>query len=224
MRLKVLVTVLLFATTVAYGGVLDDFNRPNAPTLGPNWTAWAGDGEIYNNAAMALGGAQFPNLLTFNGVSASMAYVDVYSVDTSLAYIALDLAFFDANNNYFIKVQNQGCGGGACFNDAAFYYGNNGGGYFFPLNAEFASGRITASFTGTVATLLIDSNFDGIADQTYTYDYGVGTGGTGIGLGLYGTALADNFGAGPITPEPGTMLLLGSGITTLAAALRRRMK
>ena len=222
MRLKALVTVLLFASSIAYAGVLDDFNRPDAPTLGPNWTVQAGGGEIFNNTARALGSSQFPNLLTFNGFSGNSAFVDVFAVDSSLAYLALDLAYFDVNNNYFIKVQNQGCTGGACFNYGAFYYGNNGGGNFFPLTAEFTSGRITAFFTGTLATLEIDSNFDGIPDQTYSYNYGAGTGGTGIGLGLYGTAQADNFGSGAI-PEPGTMLLLGTGITTLAAAFRRRM-
>lgn len=159
--------------------------------------------------------------MTYNGVGANNAFVDVFSIDSSLAYIALDLAYFDINNSYFIKVQNQG-GGGSGFNYAAFYYGNNSGVNFFLLNSPFTSGRITASFLGTTATLDIDSNFDGIADQTYTYDYGVSTGGTGIGLGLFGTAQADNFGTSAI-PEPSSLILLGSGIVGLAGILRRKI-
>jgi PEP-CTERM motif len=221
MKLKVLFVVIVFTATIASAGVLDDFNRQDAPTLGPNWTVQYGGAEIFGNTARALGGVQDVNLVTFNGVFANNAFVDVYSVDSNLAYIALDLAFSDLNNNYFIKVQNQGCGG-ACFNYAAFYYGNNAGGNFFLLNSPFASGRLSASFTGTVATLYIDSNFDGIPDQTYSYDYGVSTGGTGIGLGLYGTAQADNFGSGAI-PEPGTLVMFGSGLVGLAGMLRRKL-
>jgi len=221
MRLKVLVAVLLFATAAAYAGVLDDFNRSDAPTLGPNWTVQNWGGEIYNNTARSLNTAQTTALLTYNGYFADTAFVDAFTVDTSLSYIALDLAFADVSNNYFIKVQDQGCG--TCFNYYAFYYGNNGAnGPFALLNSPFSSGRLTAYFVGTVATLEIDTNFDGIADQIYSYDYGVATGGTGIGLGLYGTAQADNFGSGAV-PEPGTLLLLGSGISAVAAAIRRRI-
>lgn len=221
MKLKVLFVVLLFATSMAYAGVLDDFNRANAATLGSNWTAQAGGGEIYNNTARALNGSQFTNILTYNGVSANNAFVDVLSVDSSLAYIALDLGYFDANNNYFIKVQNQGCSG-SCFNYGAFYYGNNGGGNFFPLTSPFTSGRIFASYSGMTATLDIDDDFDGIIEQSYSYTYGTATGGTGIGLGLYGTAQADNFGSG-VTPEPSSLFLLGSGIVGLAGVLRRKI-
>jgi hypothetical protein len=74
----------------------------------------------------------------------------------------------------------------------------------------------------TTATLNIDDDFDGIIDQSYSYNYGTATGGTGIGLGLYGTAQADNFGSG-VTPEPSSLLLLGSGIVGLAGVLRRKI-
>lgn len=222
MKSRVLLAVLLFAASVAYADILDNFNRPDSPTLGPNWTVQNGGAEIYSLTARASGASQSFNLVTYNGVSSNNAFVDVYSMDSSLAYIALDIAYLDVSNNYFIKVQNQG-GGASGFNYAAFYYGNNGPtGDFFLLNSPFTSGQITASFLGTIATLSIDSNFDGIADQTYTFDYGISTGGTGIGLGLYGTAQADNFGTSAV-PEPGSMLLLGTGLLGVAGAIRRKL-
>jgi len=223
-KLRVLFVVFIFAAAMAHAGVLDNFNRADNSNLGPNWTAQAGDAEIYSNTARAFGGGQSSNLVTFNGVSADNAFVDVYAVDNSLTYIALDLAFFDVANNYFIKVQNQGCGG-ACFNYVGFYYGNNGGGSFFTLNSTFTSGRLTAFFLGTTATLDIDTDFDGTTDQSYSYTYGTSTGGTGIGLGLYGTGQADNFGSGgaPAIPEPGTLVMFGSGLVGLAGILRRKL-
>lgn len=220
MKSRLALALLLFAS-VAYADVLDNFNRPDSPTLGPSWTVQHGGAEIYNNTARALGSSQAYNLVTYNGISANNAFVDVYSTDASLAYIALDLAYLDVNNNYFIKVQNQG-GGLSGFNYVAFYYGNNGTGPFFLLDSPFTSGHLTASYSGTVATLLIDTNFDGIPDQTYTFDYGLASGGTGIGLGLYGTALADNFGTSAI-PEPASLLLLGTGLLGVAGRIRRKL-
>ncbi len=218
---RILIAVLLL-TSAACADILDNFNRPDSPTLGPNWTVQNGGAEIINNTARAFNGSQSPNLVTYNGVSSNNAFVDVYSVDSSLAYIAVDIAYLDVNNNYFIKVQNQG-GGASGFNDYAFYYGNNGGGgIFLPLDSPFTSGRITASFLGTIATLSIDTNFDGIPDQTYTFDYGISTGGTGIGLGLWGTAQADNFGTAAI-PEPASMLLFGTGLLAVAGRIRRKL-
>jgi hypothetical protein len=219
--MKILAGLLLLAGGLAQAGVLDNFDRPDAPTLGPNWTNQAGGQEILGNMARSLGGAQNSSLATYNGVTANDAFVDVHD-GGSVSYLAIVLGYFDLNNNYFIKVQDQGTSGQ--FNYAAFYYGNNGGGDFFSLNTPFANGRITAFMTGTLATLQIDSNFDGTADQTYTYDYGTATGGNGIGLGFYGAALADNFGTGTpnATPEPGTgaILLIGAGM--IATGLKRR--
>ncbi len=215
--------IVLLAGALARAGVIDDFNRPDAPTLGPNWTIQYANAEIVDGMARALDGAPNAALATFNGATANNAFVDVYHTGSDTSYLALVLGYADESNNYFIKVQENG--GGDSFGYAAFYYGNNGGGNFFTLESPFSSGRITAFMSGTLATLWIDSNFDGTADQTYTYDYGVSTGGEGIGLGFYGTGQADNFGTGEFVaaiPEPGTLALLACGLGLIGLRARRR--
>ncbi|MGA2197216.1 MAG: hypothetical protein ABSH40_18280 [Bryobacteraceae bacterium] len=208
--------VLLFTAAIASasaGTILDDFNRPNAATLGPNWTQQAGTDQILNDQATAISNV---SLATFNGASSTSAFVSVYDNGTGLQYIALDLDFTDTGDNFFIKVQNNG--DGSAFDYYGFYYGNNGGGLFAALSQTFTSALMWATFSGTSATLYIDPTFTGVAQQTYTYTFASDPGGTAIGLGFYGAAAADDFGEGTpnsATPEPGTFWLLSS---VLAAA------
>ncbi len=208
--------VLLFTAAIASasaGTILDDFNRPNAATLGPNWTQQAGADQILNDQATAISDL---SLATFNGASSTSDFVSVYDNGSGVQYIALVLDFTDAADNFFIKVQNNGDGSG--FDSYGFYYGNNGGGLFASLSQTFTSALMWATFSGTSATLYIDPTFTGVAQQTYTYTYGSDPGGSAIGLGFYGAAAADDFGEGTpnsATPEPGTFWLLSS---VLAAA------
>ena len=208
------------------GAILDDFNRPDAGTLGPSWTAVSGGAQIISNQAAGLSDW---SLVVYNGVSASGAYVDVYNTGTGLQYAALVLGYSGINDNYFIKVQNQS--GGNSFGHYAFYFGNNGsgggGGSFSGLNTPFSSGRIWATYSGMTAWLYIDSDFDGVADQQYSHTYSAAVSGSGIGLAFYGATRVDNFGAGsPVLseiPEPGAfgMALAGLGAVVL---LRLRRK
>ncbi len=209
--------------------VLDDFNRADGTNMGSNWTEQAGDFRIDGNRASGNN----LSLMTYNGsASATEASVDVFANPNGedIQYAALVLGYADLNSNLFIKVQSQ-YNGGTAFNYAAFYFGNNGGGNFFALSSTFTSGRITASLTGTTATLEIDSNFDSIADQVYTYDYSlakIAALGSGVGLGGYGYAYMDNFsttagGTGPQNvPEPLSALLFGAGLLGLGGLSRRR--
>lgn len=217
-----LVLALVVAASLASAAILDDFNRPDASTLGPNWTVVAGGAGIVGNRAYGLSDL---SLVVYNGASASSAFVDVYNTGTGLQYAALVLGYSGVNSNYFIKVQNQS--GGTQFGNYAFYYGNNGGGgTFAALNTPFSSGRIWATYSGTTAWLYIDSNFDGIADQQYSHVYGSAVSGSGIGLGFYGATQVDNFGAGePVfgeIPEPATASLVLAGLCAVVVWKLRR--
>ncbi len=206
--------------------VLDDFNRADGTNMGPNWTEQAGDFGIDGNRASGRN----LSLMTYNGsASATEASVDVFiNPNFGVQYGAIVLGYANLSNNLFIKVQSNG---GPAFDYAAFYFGNNGGGNFFALGSTFTSARITASLTGTTATLEIDSNFDSIADQVYTYDYSAGqiaALGSGVGLGGYGYTFMDNFASdtgssGPQNvPEPLSALLFGAGLLGLGGLSRRR--
>lgn len=217
--------VVLTIAPLAAGAIIDDFNRPDANTLGPNWTVVNGGAQIVGARAAGLANL---SLVVYNGLSASGAYMDVYNTGPGLQYAALVLGYSSINDNYFIKVQNQS--GGDSFGNYAFYYGNNrcGGGSFASLNTPFSSGRIWATYSGMTAWLFIDSNFDGVADQQYSYTYGAAVSGSGVGLGFYGATQVDNFGAGlpgpSQIPEPGTlaMALAGPGAAALLRLRRRR--
>ncbi|MFW2850490.1 PEPxxWA-CTERM sorting domain-containing protein [Sphingomonas sp. TX0543] len=203
-------------STAAGAATLDDFNRPDAATLGSGWTQQSGSSSIVDGKAT---GSSL-SLATFNGGSGNTVSFDLSSLTSGTSYIAAVLGY-GAGDNYFIKVQNNG---GGAFNTYGFYTGNNNStGIFSSLNSTFTSAHVTASFVGTVATLTIDPT--GGTQQVYTYDYRYTPGGTGIGLGFYGAAAADNFGsgaAGGAVPEPATWALMILGFGVVGGAMRRR--
>lgn len=209
------------AALPAHAAVLDDFNRPDAPTLGPNWTNVAGGQEIINNQARSLNGEQSTQMAIFNGGSGNEVDFDLFHGNPGTQYGAAVLNY-DASNDYFVKVQDNG---GGQFDSYAFYTGNNGGGLFASLTTPFTDGHVSVSIAGTVATLVVTPT--GGPAQTYTYDYG-GTafGGTGIGLGFYGDARLDNFANGNVAgvPEPTTwaLMLVGFGLAGTAVRARQR--
>lgn len=183
---------------------LDDFNRANATTLGPNWTLQAPTMNIAANAVTN------PNttagLSTFNAVPPTQqACLDVTAGAAGTTYAALDLGFQDATNNAFLKVQ----GTGGTFTKAWIYYGNNGscklaGGTCSFDIPVFKSGRIHATLNTTTGqvSLDIDANFDNDSELTIVKTFNAPFSfGNAIGIGSYGGSSLDNF-ATASTPAP----------------------
>ena len=213
------------ALAQAQATVLDNFNRPDG-ALGGNWTIQNGNMVIINNQAAGDPAAGWSfNLATYNGVSSDTVFADVYCVGTTLDYAALILGYASPDENAFIKVQGQD--GGGMFDHAAFYYGNNGGGSFFTLSQPFSSAHMIASLVGDAATLTLDTDFDGVPEQTYTWNYGGNAFGTGIGMAgfLGGSARLDNYGipGGQQVPEVTTTIsLLFGSVFALGLMARKR--
>jgi hypothetical protein len=210
-------SVLLLTSTMALAApagatILDDFNRPDAPTLGSGWTQQDGSSAIVGNVATGSN----MSLATFNGGSGNTVSFDIRYGQSGTQYVAGILGY-GTGDNYFIKIQDNGSG---AFDTFAFYDGNNGGGFISGLSSSFTEASVIISYTGTLATLKITPL--GGALQTYNYDYGFAPTGTGIGLGFFGTATADNFGTGGAVPEPASWAMLVTGFGLAGAAMRRR--
>jgi hypothetical protein len=214
----------------------DDFNRPDSSNLGPSWTQVAGSSIGISGGAAIATTHDWP-LAIVNGIS--VGYQDaVLTVDAlhaaagSLDYVALVYGYKDNDHCLFVKVQQQGANQ---YNYAAFFYGNNGAGDFFSLSTPFDSARIgTWALDADTIRLGIDTNFDGVWDQTYDYA-GVSslTLGTGVGLGMYSSnsdrgVRADKYvvsgksaGHGDV-PEPSTVVFAVGAV--LGGVLLRRRK
>ncbi len=214
-----LIILLLHPQLSTAAVLLDDFNRPDSSDMGAAWVEQTGDFRIDGGEARSNNLA----LMTYTGVTGLASSVDVHlNPLTDPQYVALVLGYADLSNNLFVKVQRQS--GGSGFFRIFFYYGNNGdnwgtGTNFFDVPV-FQSARMSLTLTGAVATLDLDTDFDGDIEHTLsktgTASHVAGLG-TGIGLGGFGEPFIDNFGLGTgLIPEPTTSsFILISSITLL---------
>lgn len=212
MKIRSLFTsfALLFTGAANAQVVVDTFNRPDGTDLGANWTEQAGDASIVNHAVQGTN----LTLITLNDAVSNTVSADVFFNGTALQYAALVLGYAGVADNLFVKVQNNS--GSAGYDTAFYYYGNNGSG-FASTDAliPFTSARLSLTWIDAAITLLIDTNFDGVPEQSFTRTgFSTASLGTGVGLGFYGAASFDNFALVAV-PEPGSIALLLVGLPAL---------
>jgi hypothetical protein len=208
--------------------ILDDFNRPDSNTLGPNWTERAGQIGVTGMRAENVGAAQSPTLATFNGQTSNAVQIDVFA-GNGLSYTAAVLGFRDLDDNLYIKVQHQAAAG---FDTIGFYFGLNGqnnnawsGASFGNLTSPFSSARMLVTLEGSTLTVQLDTHFNGTFDQVYTAgDVPVGLLGDGIGIGEFGDATIGNFGTPSPVPEPSGLALAGVGLVGMLGYIWRRLR
>ena len=221
MRIVMAAVAALLCTTAAQATVTDDFNRPDALTLGDNYDVQNGNMRISDNKAITT---NFVSLVTRGDSNSANAGLDasLRGVDAG-SYVALSFGY-GTDHSYFIKVQDNN--GDGFFDHYGFDTGNNDlNGIFLDLN-PFQTGKVDVNVTGTVATLSIFANG---ATQTYSYDYRFTPGNVRVGFGLNRLGVADNFrfdaiGDGNAVPEPAAWALMigGLGLAGSAARVRRR--
>jgi len=219
----------------------DDFNRPDAPNLGPNYTVVSGTSTsvISNQAGNSAGSItlslvtplNYSDVYTNSVVSADIFHTGV----AGTGYAALAFGHNGSTalgNGLYIKVQSQAPATNT-FSNIGFYTGVGNGGtgpwtdppVFFALTTQFSSARMTVwASDATTINLGLDTDFNGTFDQTFTRHLNLAgmTFGTQVGLGVFGTNVRmDNFSVSP-APEPGSLLLVGCGIVVGGRYLRRR--
>ena len=215
-------------SAIAPAQFFDDFNRPNAPNLGANWTTVALVVQIMSNQA------------TNGGPVAGLATVVPFTTTYDLAVVSVDAfagagtdfvaavsGFAGTGNNQALFAKIQDTDADAVFDSVGLYTGNNvaTGGIFVPLITPTASARITLfSSTPDSFSLGIDNDFVPGFEEVHTRT-GVlgfaGSLGTGVGLGIFRNGFADNYNALAI-PEPASGAVLAIGAAALLASRRRR--
>lgn len=197
--------VLAACAGQAAGQWSDDFNRANGPIGGP----WVANGGNFANFSIAGNRGAHANSSNdaMRHATASRPYqfatqtIDLHLNPGGTQYVALGSGY-GAGNNLYLKLQSNA---GSQFDKIGFYSGLNSlGGWpgaspaLDDLAAPFTSGRMQAYFTGggDTANVVIDTNFDGVPDQSYARSgvraFMAGSG-TGFGVGGFGPARFDNW-------------------------------
>lgn len=175
--------------------VLDDFNRPDSTSFGPNWTEQTSDWGLSGGEAGNPGGS---GVMTYNGSPLTSGLcADVRAATIGTVYAGFVVRRSGPSDSMFVKVQNNS-GGDSTFDRVYFYRGDNGSGGSsgnFAIATPFSAARISLTVVGQTATLEIDRDFDGTADETLSSTYGSGVGsGTDYGIVSYNNGKVDNFG------------------------------
>ncbi len=184
----------------------DDFNRPDAPTLGPDWQLQSGAFAITSNRGVSTAsGTQW-----VRHANASSSYdTTVQSLDffaapaPQLSFVALVAGVGASSDNIFIKVQDNNSDG--AFDRVFMYRGINGSAftspYYVDLTTPTPQGRMTVSFSGSgdTADIAIDNDFDGAPEQILSFSGILNAGlslGSSFGVSCYNQPRFDNWRVG----------------------------
>jgi hypothetical protein len=181
----------------------DDFQRPSGTNLGPKWIERNEDWFI-STGGRAFHESPVQAVATFVGADARDASVCVdvnRGGATGYRAVGVALNYKSLSDANIIRVHTEGID--AKFNSYKFQWNGvigEGVGHG-TIETPFDEARLHVTQIGTVATLEIDLNYDGIAEETYSADYAQSSA-TGTGVGIYsnGPAGLDNFRWGPILP------------------------
>ncbi|HTF87137.1 MAG TPA: hypothetical protein VK843_01925 [Planctomycetota bacterium] len=189
----------------------DDFNRPDAPTLGPNWTVMSGSYSIINNRAVSIGtGSQFVQHASASTPPAQTEVkMDFFAAQqgSPLVFVAGVIGSGASTDNLFCKIQDNDSNG--FYDTVWFYKGINGPSwgptYFGSLATPTASGRIKVYVTnnGDTANLDVDNNFDGNYDEHFSNTGIIAAGmtlGNNMGFSTYNSPAVDNWSGGDGVP------------------------
>lgn len=215
------VTAVLFAQGVALAAPQncswsDDFNRPNASTLGPDWSPMNGNFGISSNRGYGIA--------TQHGIAvhatAAATYSDVVNTidflpllqPPPLHYVGLAIGFAPSWASIFVKIQDNN--GDGLYDRVFFWSGvNAGNSWNTPSNMDLAtptaSGRMKVYFTnnGDTANADIDRDFDGNFDEHFELSGILAANlplGSELAIVTYGSPAFDNWCAINGTPPPAT--------------------
>ncbi len=222
---------LLLAASPSFAQWSDDFNRPDGP-LGPDWTVLTGQWSIIGQMGAHTSGGVNETIqhVAANGNYANIVCtLDVFAPGSSNQFSAV-LIGLGGSDTIMVKIQDQ-VSGTPGFSNIGIYHGTGGsyGGWsgtnpaFGTLTAPFVAGRLKVYFPDPNTIVAdIDTDFDGVVDQTYTQDNVLSIApalGTGVGIAAWGaTALFDNWSVGGVTPPITTYCTAGTSTNGCLAA------
>jgi hypothetical protein len=212
-------------------GWSDDFNRPNAPDLGPDWTLQGGSIGINNGHGLGTGGAvswSIHNAASASYDSATASVDFLPPAAPGIVFVACVLGVGAGFDNLFMKVQDNVANG--TYNRVYFYRGINGGSwsgsFTFPLATPgVTQGRMTCyvSNAGDTANIDLDYDFDGVPEEHFECHGILASGmalGTQTALSTYRDPEFDDWTFGdPLPPNPVVYCTPGTTTNGCAASI-----
>jgi len=182
----------------------DDFDRPNATRMGPDWTEYIGDQVLLNNHGQGNLANNFGYML-HNTASlrpaAAMMQVDLLPPSGSGGpHVALIAGARPGSYQWFYTKIQDGTNDGT-YDRIYFYSVSNGTAWgstrFRDLSRPIATGRVYMYFTngGDTLNVDIDADFDGTIDQHVSNSgaLAVPVAGTMFGIGTWAMGSYDNW-------------------------------